>query len=186
MGTRNLTAVYSDGDYKVAQYGQWDGYPSGQGRTVLDFLRKVNIDTFKQKLSNVYFRSQSELEACDEILAKSHKEVSDIYPELSRDTGAEILGIIYNSTTTVGLKNKINFAGDSLFCEWAYVIDLDKMTFEVYAGFNTENLSETDRFYCLTNQDEEYKPVKKVACFSLNSLPSEEEFLETCEPTEEE
>ena len=25
MGTRNLTAVYLDGQYKVAQYGQW-GY----------------------------------------------------------------------------------------------------------------------------------------------------------------
>lgn len=23
MGTRNLTAVYLDGQYKVAQYGQW-------------------------------------------------------------------------------------------------------------------------------------------------------------------
>lgn len=25
MGTRNLTIVYSNGEYKVAQYGQWDG-----------------------------------------------------------------------------------------------------------------------------------------------------------------
>lgn len=39
MGTRNLTAVYLDGQYKVAQYGQWDGYPEGQGITVLTFLR---------------------------------------------------------------------------------------------------------------------------------------------------
>jgi len=27
MGTRNLTCVMKDGQYKVAQYGQWDGYP---------------------------------------------------------------------------------------------------------------------------------------------------------------
>lgn len=26
MGTRNLTIVYSNGEYKVAQYGQWDGF----------------------------------------------------------------------------------------------------------------------------------------------------------------
>lgn len=25
MGTRNLTIVYSNGEYKVAQYGQWMG-----------------------------------------------------------------------------------------------------------------------------------------------------------------
>lgn len=38
MGTRNLTCVVLDGEYKVAQYGQWDGYPEGQGRTILEFL----------------------------------------------------------------------------------------------------------------------------------------------------
>ena len=35
MGTRNLTIVYYDGDYRVAQYGQWDGYPEGAGIEVL-------------------------------------------------------------------------------------------------------------------------------------------------------
>ncbi|MHC5949058.1 hypothetical protein ACVXZ3_04645 [Providencia hangzhouensis] len=39
MGTRHLICVAKDGDYKVAQYGQWDGYPSGQGLTLLTFLR---------------------------------------------------------------------------------------------------------------------------------------------------
>ena len=46
MGTRNLTAVYLDGQYKVAQYGQWDGYPEGQGITALTFLRdKMDCET---------------------------------------------------------------------------------------------------------------------------------------------
>jgi len=38
MGTRNLTMVISDGKTKIAQYGQWDGYPSGQGADILAFL----------------------------------------------------------------------------------------------------------------------------------------------------
>ena len=38
MGTRNLTVVFMDGEYKVAQYGQWDGYPEGQGITCFNFL----------------------------------------------------------------------------------------------------------------------------------------------------
>ena len=30
MGTRHLIAVQLDGEYKIAQYGQWDGYPEGK------------------------------------------------------------------------------------------------------------------------------------------------------------
>ena len=35
MGTRNLTAVFMDGEYKVAQYGQWDGYQKDRVRLAL-------------------------------------------------------------------------------------------------------------------------------------------------------
>ena len=55
MGTRNLTMVISNGETKVAQYGQWDGYPSGNGVIVLEFLTSTNLDDFKKKLSKVKF-----------------------------------------------------------------------------------------------------------------------------------
>jgi len=33
MGTRHLSMAYNKGgEVKVAQYGQWDGYPEGQGQ----------------------------------------------------------------------------------------------------------------------------------------------------------
>ena len=41
MGTRNLTMVISNGKTKVAQYGQWDGYPDGQGMTALSTLKRI-------------------------------------------------------------------------------------------------------------------------------------------------
>ena len=182
MGTRNLTAVYCDGDYKIAQYGQWDGYPSGQGVTILDFLNKIDINVFKQKLSNVSFADESYLELCDKKLKILNKEVGELYPELSRDTGAEILDIVYSSDDMVVLKNSIDFAGDSLFCEWVYVVDLDKMTFEVYQGFNKDKLTGYDRFFFLQDGiDDEYSPVKKVATFDIDKLPNKEDFLKTCE-----
>ena len=39
MGTRHLICVVSDNQYRIAQYGQWDGYPEGQGAAILEFLK---------------------------------------------------------------------------------------------------------------------------------------------------
>lgn len=63
MGTRNLTAVYLDGEYRIAQYGQWDGYPEGQGMTALNFLRSMDEEKFKSALRNSSFISGDELTA---------------------------------------------------------------------------------------------------------------------------
>jgi hypothetical protein len=43
---------------------------------------------------------------------------------------------------------------------------------EVYKGFNTKPLSPEDRFYYLQEDDNEYKPVKIVAQYNFNELPS--------------
>lgn len=43
MGTRNLTCVVVDGEMKVAQYGQWDGYPEGQGATCCEFIQETDM-----------------------------------------------------------------------------------------------------------------------------------------------
>ena len=82
------------------------------------------------------------------------------------------------------LEDDINFAADSLFCEWAYVIDLDKRTFEVYEGFNKEPLNEDERFFFLEEKSykehrgvDQYHPVKLVKSWSLDELPTGEEFL---------
>lgn len=41
MGTRHLICVSHNDQCKVAQYGQWDGYPAGQGVNILAFLREM-------------------------------------------------------------------------------------------------------------------------------------------------
>lgn len=60
MGTRHLTLVQHNNEMKVAQYGQWDGYPKGQGKTVLEFLHKANMDKFKKQLAKVRFTTNVE------------------------------------------------------------------------------------------------------------------------------
>lgn len=55
MGTRHFIGVKQNGEFKVAQYGQWDGYPSGQGANVLKFLQNVDLKQFAEKVSKCVF-----------------------------------------------------------------------------------------------------------------------------------
>ena len=53
MGTRNLTIVHSNGEYKVAQYGQWDGYPEGLGCQLLKYLKGINISELRNAVNSI-------------------------------------------------------------------------------------------------------------------------------------
>lgn len=193
MGTRNLTLVISDGQIKVAQYGQWDGYPSGQGATVLDFLRNLkNFELFKKRVNKCSFLTEEEINSINQNL-----DDKEPFPaELSRDTCAKILNIIYKSKEGLKLVDNTEFAADSLFCEWAYVIDLDKRNLEVYRGFNNIPLDENERFAFLTAKSiaeyeqrkanveangrssdfEIYYPIFLLHKFRLWQLPSQKRF----------
>jgi hypothetical protein len=192
MGTRNLTCVVKDGEFKVAQYGQWDGYPSGQGMTCLDFLRNWDRDQFSDQIDACIPQDKDEIQAfCESIGAKDgwmNTKQSDKfktkYPQLSRDMGAKILQFIADSKEPVQLNNNVEFAADGLFCEWVWVIDLDKNTFECYMGFNQNgHLPESERFAFLDKTqdgDKDYYPPLLKASWQLASLPSNEQFLSDC------
>jgi len=200
MGTRHLICVVKGGEYKVAQYGQWDGYPEGQGVEILNFLHNGFIrEVFERQLqNNISFGTEEELHEQWKICGADDSgwvdsKVSDLhaklYPENCRDTGADILSIIQLTQKPLKLCNSLDFAGDSLFCEWVYVIDLDKNTFEIYEGFNHSPIDENERFYGLDVQPEhrtdKYYPVGLVATFNLNNLPTKEEFLNTFKKDDE-
>lgn len=143
MDTRNLTVVIKDGEVRVAQYGQWDGYPEGQGMTIVEFLLgHRNVEFLRERLDHVRFAQK------DEDLteySKLHGDSRDLPKEFDRDTAGGILQHIIDSNYDMLLPNAIKFAADSLFCEWAYVVDLDLNALEVYKGFGQASVGE--RFY---------------------------------------
>jgi hypothetical protein len=181
MGTRNLTAVYLDGEPRIAQYGQWDGYPSGQGATVLAFLSKMDRPKFEAALRASHWLTDEEIAAIN--AGDWHKT----HGYLSRDTGAKILGVVHESGG-LGLVNRLDFAADSLFCEWAYVIDLDSNVLEVYKGFNTAPVPAGERFANLPKEkpDAEYFPIRLAKAYPLDALPTTEVMQAECDPVEEE
>lgn len=189
MGTRNLTFVQLDGQYRIAQYGQWDGYPSGQGATVLDFLKTWDRPLFESKLRAAKFLTGEDIEQISKEIKEKNLQNSwqNKWPALTRDTGAKILQLVQDSDPGIRLKDETDFAGDSLFCEWAYVLDLDANVLEVYQGFNKKMLGKGDRFYgAKGGANSEYHPVRKIASYPLDNLPSVDKMVEDCDPPEKE
>jgi len=145
MGTRHLIEVISNGERKVSQYGQWDGYPTGQGVRVLGFLKKMNKTHFIKQLDKLEFVN-------DEVIDNMYTELriqrmngfismddagkfGKKHPQLNRDTGAGILTIINDyklKRKKLPMGNAHSFADDKLFCEFKYVINFDDNTFEAF------------------------------------------------------
>lgn len=185
MGTRHLIAIIVGGEYKVAQYGQWDGYPEGQGAAIIDFFGKRTVSELEEAAKNSKLLSDDEFQSkyChldDDIFGdeKVYHYNSDIPKHMNRDVGSGILKYLVDNPKGLELQNELNFAGDSLFCEWVYVIDLDKYRLEIYQGFNKTLLSENDRFFEFQDTSTEYKPVKIVTSYHLFDLPKIGEMVE--------
>lgn len=181
MGTRHLIFVVSGGEYRIAQYGQWDGYPSGQGTTVLDFLRTSDLLAFKSKCEATKWLHE---EAAQGMSDEDQEKLFKANPQWSRDNGAKILGIVLNAPEGIVLRNSISFANDSLMCEWAYVIDLDLGVLEVYKGFNVFN--PVGRFVSDKKDAQGYYPVTLVKSYLLDALPNDEEFVKELDSPEDE
>ncbi|MCW3162638.1 hypothetical protein [Chryseobacterium oryctis] len=194
MGTRNLTMVIQNNETKISQYGQWDGFPEGQGLTILYFLQeKENIEKLKEIIPKIRFENEQDIKEKSEfsksIGAKEgwvnmdQTELYDKkYPLDSRNIGGAILEKLleYQKEDEIVLVDAEGFAADSLFCEWAYIVDLDNNTLEVYRGFNESRLTSKDRFYNLHKVHQRLYPIKILKTFSLEKLPDAEKFVSEC------
>jgi len=180
---------------KIAQYGQWDGYPSGNGFVILDFLRtQFNREKFLEGLAKCKLVTNEDMKDLYEELGIKSKDgfilIEDVdkfkkaHPSLDRDMGAKILEFIQMQKTEWFHYPQQDFGLDSLFCEWAYVIDLDNDILEVYEGFNKEPVTEGNRWSGAPD-DRGYYPVKLVKTYSLSDLPSKEDFLKDLEKEED-
>ena len=156
MGTRNLTVVKDNtGTTRVAQYGQWDGYPEHSGIKALEFLRdETLVENLRNRLTLVEFIDDQEAEAIWEGFdhdSNDPTKYTNEYPGLSRDTGIDILVAVASATETLKTIDNSEFANDTLFCEGIYEIDFSIGKFiSTYHGttkeFFLENLPSDEHY----------------------------------------
>lgn len=181
MGTRHLICIVKDKDYKLAQHGQWDGYPSGQGEDIVNFILTWDRPRFEEHLKNSRCLTSDETHALWKSFGADDSgfvtlDISDkfgkVYAQLDRDSGAKTLEYIQDTIEPVLAPLSLDFAADSFFCEYAYIIDLDKDILEVYRGFNKTKLKPKERFSKLkpSKENDEYQPIKHWISYDFSKL----------------
>jgi hypothetical protein len=163
------------------------------GSYILQWLRAPgNLAALKENLSkNILYNPTSEqlkilqqkIDAEEERLKGTDRQhrvlmgnaVDRIVPSLSRNTSYEILDIIAKAEEPVPVQLQADFVFDYLFCEWAYVLDLDEDVLEVYAGsVETSTPGRSTRFDFLRSEDDATPPdlsPRLIESCNLSALP---------------
>jgi hypothetical protein len=200
MGTRGFITFVNGGVEKTT-YNQFDSYPSCLGLSVLRNVREL-LGVELPLAEAAYEPALAELRHVVEglrVVSQEHTPVTatdiDAYA-LWTDTYVDTRDENGDRRTTPswyqllrGTQGDINeilsagcmldaseFPADSLFAEWGYVIDLDDEDLEVYEGFQQE-AHDVGRFAKRKRAREAYAPVKRIASWPLNELPTDGEFL---------
>jgi hypothetical protein len=190
MGTRGAMGVRIDGVDKIA-YNHFDSYPCGLGDSIVADLKAMLSDPGIggiRHLARALRLVDEGSEATAEEQAKfgrfmdggvGSKKPEDWYV-LLRELQGELKGTLQAGVMIDGHE----FMADSLFCEWAYVVNLDESTFEVYRGFQ-HHAHKLGR-YCdrqvPERQSGEYHPVALVGTFPLDAIP--ENWKDIVDPPE--
>jgi hypothetical protein len=142
MGTRGAWGFRLGGVDKL-EYNHFDSYPGGLGEDIRKALTSGLLSRKGLRADVAAIRlidekedapTPEDIERCRPYtdLGVSRQSTSDWYCLLRNRQGDPVAAIQSGVMIDAG-----NFLADSLFCEWAYVINLDEECLEVYRGFQS-------------------------------------------------
>jgi len=178
MGTRGAYGYRVNGkDYLT--YNHFDSYPEGLGQELVEFVQKVNKtpagwDIFKEFAQRVELvnedtkpgRKLVETYTKYADTGVASRDVNDWYVLLRKLQMGKNLHEI-NEGNLAHMIDSHTFMGDSLFCEFAYIINLDTGKLECYRGFQKAP-QPGNRYGTTTN--EEYYPVALVGELAFSEV----------------
>lgn len=184
MGTRGAYGFYKNGIDKIT-YNHFDSYPEGLGKEIVRFCKETSI----QEMNEIFDR----IELVDESMSPTPEQIErnkDHFVPAILDNGSKTMhnwywllrgaqnGLDAWKNGLIYMIDSAQFLQDSLFCEWAYVINLDKNVLEVYKGF--QKTPQRNRYYRAESYDEDsdYYNCALIAEFPLNNIP--ENWIEVC------
>ncbi len=141
MGTRGVYGFRVNDQDKVT-YNHFDSYPEGLGRKILTYASQTPISEMQKAASRIILVDERMPAPPDLIeryihyadLGVSRQRYDDWYC-LLRKTHGDLTPYHRDLEHMI---DSHEFLHDSLFCEWAYIVNLDDENLEVYRGFNTD------------------------------------------------
>lgn len=174
MSTRGAYGFRSGGKDYVS-YNHSDSYPEGLGEDILKQakqLLKGGINELKKSVAG--------MRLIDKKKKPTKADIKNLKPYTELNVGGQktsdwycltrrLQGDLINHVISGYMLDGSNFLFDSLFCEWAYIINLDDNIFEVYKGFVKDK--GVGRYDSIKDDDKsEYYGVKLVVTFPLDKI----------------
>lgn len=172
MGTRGCYGFRKNGVDKLT-YNHWDSYPDCLGESVVEFCKSTSIAEMNEIFDRIIMveegskPTKKQIVECIEFYDSgvSTGSVEDWYCLLRETQGN--LNVYKN-----GLGYMIDsgeFIKDSLFCEYAYIINLDTNCLEFWVGFQ-DKPCEGNRYGTETSDNMgKYYPCKMVSYYALDT-----------------
>lgn len=172
MGTRGTYGVRIDGTDKLV-YNGFDSYPGGLGADIVREIRAMlgdwGIDGLRGKARNLRSVQGQECPTPEEAAAlRARTDKRPAHNEPWRSILRDEQGSLLANLKTGVICGANSFILDSLFCEYGYIVDLDKMRFEVYEGFQK---SPHDRGPYADHVPSDKDPLKYYPCALAFSFP---------------
>lgn len=178
MSTRGLYAIRKGGVDK-GTYNHSNSYPDGLGRDIIEFCKLHTIEEL-----NTFYLLTNLINSDNMPTPEQIKICKDNgYANFSVSTGKEddwycllrnLMGNFnaysraIDNNQQIFMEDGIDFIKDSLFCEYAYIINLDNETLEFYLGF--QNQADPSNRYGKEPNDSGYYPCKLVMTTNLTDL----------------
>lgn len=141
MGTRGSYGFFKDGESKLT-YNHFDSYPTGLGFEVVKFIKKHSNKELNNMFDSLALVKEKDYPTQQEEVNLKKLGFGTEYKN-KKLTWYEILGSHFGDLNLYsnGLNYMIDytdFIKESLFCEWAYIINLNSNELEIYVGFQKE------------------------------------------------
>jgi hypothetical protein len=205
MGTRGAIGFFKGKKGKIT-YNHFDSYPEGVGVKILDEIRGFSVKEMKKAFNHITLitnedkkPTKKEIEGLKKwsdpsVGGSSDNQEVKTYYQLLRNVQGTLKPYLTGEVNLMIDNEK--FLKDSLFCEWAYIINLDKEVLEVWEGFQKKpqenRYKETEKELKkesdwwakerpTANWKKDYYNCALVKEYPLKDLPTKKQFLKDLE-----